>query len=39
MHVHGSGGAQDEASWEDSEFIDLDALANEDEAGPHADVA
>jgi len=39
IHVHGSNGLQNEASLDDSEFIDLDALANEEEASPQADVA
>ena len=39
MHVHGSGGGRGEASWDDSQFIDLDALVDEDEVGPQADVA
>ena len=39
MHVHGSGGLQAEAYWDDSQFIDLDALADAEEAGQQADVA
>ncbi|MGY8668870.1 hypothetical protein Q3C01_41805 [Bradyrhizobium sp. UFLA05-109] len=39
MHVHGSGAGQDETSWDDPQIIDLDALTDEEEASPQADVA
>ncbi|WP_027521830.1 hypothetical protein [Bradyrhizobium sp. Ec3.3] len=39
MHVHGSGGGQDETPWDDLQIIDLDALASEEEGSPQADVA
>jgi hypothetical protein len=39
MHVHGRGGIQGEGSLDDLQFIDLDALASEEEVSPRADVA
>jgi len=39
MHVHGSGGSQDETPWDDLQIIDLDALTCEEGGRPQADVA
>ena len=39
MRVHGSADAQAEASLDDAQYIDLDALATEAEASPQANVA
>ncbi|MGY8682298.1 hypothetical protein Q2941_31655 [Bradyrhizobium sp. UFLA05-153] len=39
MHVHGSGGSQDETPWDDLQIIDLDALTGEEGGRPQADVA
>jgi len=39
LHVHGSSGVQDETSLDDSQFVDLDVLAAEEEASAQANVA
>jgi hypothetical protein len=39
MHVLGSGGVQGEADLDDTQFVDLDALAVDEQASTQADVA
>ena len=39
MHIHGSAGSQSEGALDDTQFVDLDALAGEEQMSAQADVA